>query len=549
MAIEFARARYISRSTGGSAVRSAAYNGRAAITAERTGELYYFRHRRLRKRVTDTGGMVAVVTSEGAAVFNGYTFGDKNRRAAGAGILSRYWDGDDEDSARAGGSTNAKTPRVILCLGVQPRIASTFFADLDLRDQGIVNRFLITWPASKAGTRQLEFPTKADLATIRRFNDQAVMCLRMAHGVTPRSNDAPVVIGVTGAARQAWHDFALRTERRQAKGEPYEAIPGYAGKAAEEAARIAAIFTLFTDRRADAVGLDAMQAGIALADWYCGEWLRICDLVDPGPEIKQAARLAEWLQATYGGAAKTFTARDVYRAEACGITTREPADQLLKILATHGVIETADPPKPRKEGRPPLVKWRLRVPSLNWFRGAALSEANKRLRRLTELTFTPSADYVAAKAALEGAVQRFNEALKKAWARQDAGEIGPVGEDADVAEASKRMEVAREALHATPDQQYLDEVEKAERDARARNLAAELSRMPNAMNREHPRWRAFCDLLNFELELHGCSGDGTQLDADNPGKLWPQPHPTLWLSRTILDFMDLSVDEIDLSFK
>jgi Ti-type conjugative transfer relaxase TraA len=45
VAIQFARARYISRSAGGSAVRSAAYNGREAVTAERTGELYYFRHR------------------------------------------------------------------------------------------------------------------------------------------------------------------------------------------------------------------------------------------------------------------------------------------------------------------------------------------------------------------------------------------------------------------------------------------------------------------------------------------------------------------------
>ena len=45
MAIQFARARYISRSSGGSAVRSAAYNGREAITAERTGEVFYFRNR------------------------------------------------------------------------------------------------------------------------------------------------------------------------------------------------------------------------------------------------------------------------------------------------------------------------------------------------------------------------------------------------------------------------------------------------------------------------------------------------------------------------
>ena len=45
MAIQFARARYISRGTGGSAVRSAAYNQRAAIVSDRTGEVFYFKHR------------------------------------------------------------------------------------------------------------------------------------------------------------------------------------------------------------------------------------------------------------------------------------------------------------------------------------------------------------------------------------------------------------------------------------------------------------------------------------------------------------------------
>ncbi len=45
MAIAFARARYLSRAAGGNAVRSAAYNAREAIEAERTGELFSFRHR------------------------------------------------------------------------------------------------------------------------------------------------------------------------------------------------------------------------------------------------------------------------------------------------------------------------------------------------------------------------------------------------------------------------------------------------------------------------------------------------------------------------
>src|SRR3954470_7952292 len=45
MAIAFARPRYLSRACGGNAVRSAAYNAREGIEAERTGELFYFRHR------------------------------------------------------------------------------------------------------------------------------------------------------------------------------------------------------------------------------------------------------------------------------------------------------------------------------------------------------------------------------------------------------------------------------------------------------------------------------------------------------------------------
>ena len=45
MAIPFARVEYVSRSSGGSAVRSSAYAARDAIRAERTGELFYFKNR------------------------------------------------------------------------------------------------------------------------------------------------------------------------------------------------------------------------------------------------------------------------------------------------------------------------------------------------------------------------------------------------------------------------------------------------------------------------------------------------------------------------
>jgi hypothetical protein len=162
---------------------------------------------------------------------------------------------------------------------------------------------------------------------------------------------------------------------------------------------------------------------------------------------------------------------------------------------------------------------------------------------MTELTTIPSPDYIAAKAELDAAQAEYQDIIK----REVATGVRPDAADWDRILA--RLRAAGEALHATPDQQYLDEIKKAQQDARARNLADELSRVPGAMTSAHPRWHEFCDLLNHELHLHGCSGDGSQLDPDNPGKLWPQPHPTLWLSRTILEFMGLSVDEIDVSFK
>jgi hypothetical protein len=328
----------------------------------------------MRDALAENSGQLAVVTSEGAVMFNGYSLGDKARRGASVGALSRYWDGLDETVTRAKGRViTIHEPRVSLSIGVQPRIASTFFADLELRDQGIVNRFLITWPAPLAGTRNLDPPRHEDLETIRLFTEQTQRCLRLAHGLTGSIADGTTgpaqpgaVLKLSQAAREAWRAYAKQVERQQAKGEPYEHITGWAGKAAEQAARISLIITLFTDPEAQVVDLTAMRAGITLASWYCDEWLRICEVAEPSPEMKLAARILEWLRATYAGKTDaqgqpvTFTARDIYRAEVAGISTRDPAEQVLQILAKHGEIETQDPPKPKKGTRVPLVRWRLR---------------------------------------------------------------------------------------------------------------------------------------------------------------------------------------------
>jgi hypothetical protein len=315
----------------------------------------------MRDALAANRGQLTVTTSEGAVLLNGYSLGDKTRRNASAGALSRMWDGLDDNVLRANGRCiTVQQPRVVLSIGVQPRVAVEFFSDPELIDQGIVNRFLITWPLSRAGTREFDTPQSADLETIDRFNQQVRCCLRLAHGLTggpPPATEPRAALTLTEDARVAWRTFAKATERKQAKGQPYEHITGWAGKAAEQAARIALVLTLFADPQAQVVSLPAMQTGIPLANWYCDEWLRICETVEPAAELKLAARVLEHLRATYGGKTDaggkpvTFTARDIYRAKIGGITTREPADQILQILARHGEIETSDPPKPTNRNK------------------------------------------------------------------------------------------------------------------------------------------------------------------------------------------------------
>jgi hypothetical protein len=320
-------------------------------------------------------GQLAVVTSEAGAVLQGYSLNDMSRRGAGAASLSRFWDGMSEVVIRAGRRVIAvHEPRVSMCLGVQPRIARTFFADIEMVDQGITSRFLVTWPEPLAGTRHFSPSRPDDLAALRAFNDRAQACLRRAYGKDggqvggQSGQDEPrEALTLTDEARAVWRDYAKTVERGQAKGEPYETIRGWAGKCAEQAARVAAILTLFTDPTATTVGLEAMRAGIAVANWYLHEWLRVSGVVEPQPEVTLASRVLEWLRANYGRKAGKdtsragFTARDIYRNNVAGIATREPADQVLEILAKHGEIETSDPPKLKKAGRPPLVRWRLIV--------------------------------------------------------------------------------------------------------------------------------------------------------------------------------------------
>jgi hypothetical protein len=320
----------------------------------------------LRDLLAQGHGLIGVASPDGGIVLAGHSLGRAEGKAAAGAFHSMLWDGQDITITRANDRViSLQNPRVSMSLGVQPRIAQRFLQDDDLRDQGLVNRFLVTWPTPKSGHRTFAPTTRSDRAVMDQFNKRCADRLRQAlvigTGQFATEHPRDTAVPLSRAADTVWRAFALEMDAAQRKGGTFEFTRGMAGKAAEQAARIALVFQLFEDADAIAVEVEewAMQAGVIVARWYAHEWLRLTS-VPKVPRLNQTAeRVLDWAKRTYPNG-QFFSARHVYTARAGGVTTPEAADRVLSLLARFGHIERCGEIPRKGSGRPPLPRYRFR---------------------------------------------------------------------------------------------------------------------------------------------------------------------------------------------
>lgn len=325
----------------------------------------------LTKIMASNGGHAGIVSAEGASLVGGHSLRDRDRQLAACGRLSELWDGQSFSIDRVGaGRITITDPRLSWCVSLQPSVAGGFFANAAILGQGLPNRLLVAMPAPRAGSRTLALPQVGDTTAVKVFTDRCIELLRIAHGInaaavftsgTTTPIDRERVLSLTVEADKAWWEFAHRMERAQAPGAEYAGVKGWASKCAEQALRIAGVLTLFDDPDATEIDLERMQAAIAAAGWYAGEWRRCVHIGHVPERIEKARRLLQWLIDRFPGGS-AFTARDIYSPGACGISTRAAADAVIAVLVTHGYVLDADDLAGRMSGtagRPPLRTWKL----------------------------------------------------------------------------------------------------------------------------------------------------------------------------------------------
>lgn len=242
-------------------------------------------------------GYAGLFSAEGGAFFGGHAM-SKEARLRSAAQLSEMWDGAPLRRVRRGdGASVLYGRRLCLHLMAQPGAAGAFLADPVLRDQGLLSRILLARPPSNIGARLYRAPSREGIDALARY--RAMQQRTLARPIPRRTDDpqacAPRLLRLSPGARSELVSFADAVERECGPSGRFRSIAGPAAKLAEQAVRLAGVFTALEDADATSIQTEAMMRAVRLALWHGEEALRLFDAGTSSPEAVRADRLRQWL--------------------------------------------------------------------------------------------------------------------------------------------------------------------------------------------------------------------------------------------------------------
>ncbi len=237
-----------------------------------------------------------VISAEADAVFGAHGMGYETimRNLA---LLNVLWDGGEiAVDRRSKPSFRLRDRRLTFGLMVQPEALRGFLerAGTLPRGSGFIARFLIAWPASTQGTRSYRVAPES-MPAVERFG------LRIRELLdTPLTTHAdgglqPIELALSPTAHAAWVQAHDRIERALAAGGDFADIRDVAAKAAENVARLAALFHVLAHGPCGVVDADAVNAAATVISWHLREARRLLSDLDTPTDLVAAIRLDAWL--------------------------------------------------------------------------------------------------------------------------------------------------------------------------------------------------------------------------------------------------------------
>ncbi|MGE3782058.1 MAG: YfjI family protein [Alphaproteobacteria bacterium] len=279
---------------------------------------------------------LGIFAAEGGQFIGGHGMNDDAKLRTAAG-LSDVWDGSPIRRVRSGDGVSVLAGRRLSAhLMAQPAVANILFRDRLLAEQGLLSRLLVTAPDPASGMRLWHNERPETELELRRYGARMLSIfdrpLPLRPGMTNELEPRSIVL--SASARQAWIEFADHVELEIAPNGGLDAIRGLANKLPEHAARLAAVLTLVREINAEEVDEREIAAGIALAEHYAIEALRLFGCAQVKSDLRLAQSLLDWLLGTWTG--DFISLPDIYQRSLNAIGDKATAARLVAILEDHG---------------------------------------------------------------------------------------------------------------------------------------------------------------------------------------------------------------------
>lgn len=240
-----------------------------------------------------------VVSAEAGIVFGSHGMG-KDSVMRNLGLLNQLWDGKTLTiDRRSTESFAVRGARLTVALQVQEPTLREFFTRSGAlaRGTGFLARFLVAWPESTQGMRQIDPDAPDGPATwphLAAFHRRIAAILDQPVPIDDDGALTPALLALAPDAKAAWVEYHNAIESELSSGGELYDVRDVASKSADNAARLAALFQIF-EGAGGAIGLAAFESASRITAWHLHEARRFFGELALPAELADAARMDGWL--------------------------------------------------------------------------------------------------------------------------------------------------------------------------------------------------------------------------------------------------------------
>lgn len=239
-----------------------------------------------------------ILSSEAGIIFGGHSM-RRDTIMHSLALFNKLWSGETYKVSRKTGTPpifELTGARLTMGLAVQPGTVQAFFDESKglARDTGFAARFLIAWPESTQGTRLYRDAPK-DWPGLTAFKAQLRRLLDTRLTIDAAGHLSPPPLDLDPQAFEGWRRFHDGAEQELRSGGELADVRDVASKAAENCARVAALFHLVENGPNGRIGAAHMAAAARIITWHLFEARRFLGGLALPKTLSNAAKLDAWL--------------------------------------------------------------------------------------------------------------------------------------------------------------------------------------------------------------------------------------------------------------